>query len=292
MEVRDIERSASTSDQRPESRRVALLTLKPDCVMQGLAELVLSRVMELGFEAKHFRIGRAPQELRWRMHGEDLLCSVDDWRHNSAAYDFGPIVGLLLWYNGNLQKSQSAQDVLNRKKGGAIPANFGEDTLRGQLGASNRVFNLLHCAESTSQAQGEGALWLGLPCLRVKEIHDLPTLRKSNIICELQQHDYHSSRGFDEEHVWKSIRRRCEHVLEVADFMLRSRTIDRTKEILDHMDTPGEKSMYSLSLFFGIVEQLRVYVGRLESYLLETRQRYPTPDRQFSSPKSANLQSA
>lgn len=104
-----------------------------------------------------FRIGAMSLDTYRLMH-RDFDWRLDSWSFNYRMYEFGPAIGLLLLAPEQWQTS-AVQHELNRMKGATLVEELKEGTIRERLAASNRLFNIVHVADSPETAFAEWRSW-------------------------------------------------------------------------------------------------------------------------------------
>ncbi len=141
-------------------QRFSFVMLKPDVLLRNILGDVLTLLEEQGFNLLGFRCGRLSDRQYRLMYEEGLLWSLDVWSHNAKAYEFGPVIGCLLWSKRDLAGSP-AHDLLAGMKGSALPGRLAPDTIRWRLGATSRVFNVIHIPDNLCRAWSEANAWFG-----------------------------------------------------------------------------------------------------------------------------------
>lgn len=146
-------------------RSFAYVLLKPDVVLRGVVDRVLEALGQEGFDIINFRVGQLPEEIFSQIYANEFRWDLDHWAYNLEAFRFGPVVGLLLWKRPGQVKVACAQESLSKMKGSALPHRLTSTSIRYRLGATGRVFNILHSQESYEAAVDDAAAWFGKDCV-------------------------------------------------------------------------------------------------------------------------------
>lgn len=152
--------------EEPEAwRSLAFLLLKPDVVLRGISGEVLEVLADAGFGVVDFRVGSLPKALFSRMYRPTFRWDLDHWEFNRELYKYGPVIALLLRKTASAGDAARAQECLRAFKGSALPECLAAGSLRGRLGASSRVFNVVHVPDGVDDARREALSWFSESCL-------------------------------------------------------------------------------------------------------------------------------
>ena len=257
-------------EARAFSDSVGCLVIKPDCVLRGLVRATLCELIKEKFEVLAFRIGRMPAALLFQMNGASGRVEVDDWRFNARLHEFGPSICLLLRSNtiSCSEVQANAQARLRSLKGGALPTNFGLDTLRTKVGALNRVFNLLHCPDTPTEAIETLAVWMP----GAIDQFFISSKATKSVTEEIECHGY-LGEYLDPAALVVPLHMRLQHAATWRK--LDNALVRQAEAILERVASGEEIAVGGHSFLMGIFEIAGVFVSALESYVLETAQRYP-----------------
>lgn len=134
-----------------EPDRFALLVVKPDGVAQHLTRLISLWTRDRGYKLRGFReLFLSPEHqsiLDLDIHAGGGI----DRRLSEVFYGLGPAHALLLEREGSrsTDEGSAAAELAGRFTGDGLPHRARPGTLRGDFGALNPVFNLVHATDST-----------------------------------------------------------------------------------------------------------------------------------------------
>ncbi|MGA4497896.1 nucleoside-diphosphate kinase [Bacillus bombysepticus] len=135
--------------------------LKPDVFIRDLFEKVLNSFIKDGSSVIGYCFGRLPDSLYSIMYEEQFQYRLDKWSHNKMIYNFGPVVGVLLWHQGGMSGVPSFHNYIISRKGSTLPSKLTGNSLRGYFRATSRVFNILHIPDDIKSALIESSHWFG-----------------------------------------------------------------------------------------------------------------------------------
>lgn len=162
--------SFDTSYRLAQNVRIAscfsYVLLKSDVVLRAITGDVLRYFEGSGLQLVDFRCGRMNELLYQSMYQDAFLWPVDYWSHNLKAYEFGPVIGLMLWDATAWEQGRRAQESIAARKGSALPSRLLSTTIRGQFKAASRVFNVLHAPDNVEAALRESCIWFGATLVR------------------------------------------------------------------------------------------------------------------------------
>ncbi len=145
--------------------RLGYVLLKPDCLLRGLTRVVLERVEADGFEVvDHDVLAYVDAEHVQALYGPRFDVEHDQWHINSRAFDWGPTIVVLALLVDQPPPGMEATARLKALKGPIMPA-LARGTIRGDLGVSSRVLNLIHTPDSRSSLVSELSALVGIPRL-------------------------------------------------------------------------------------------------------------------------------
>ncbi len=265
-------RSLTVPVMEPLSDKLGFLVLKPDCVLRGLVRSMEHELAQEGFEVVAFRIGRMPTSLLFQMHGTTARLEVDDWHFNVRMHEFGPSIGLLLRSNRTFSGGFTAQTRLGAIKGGALPSNFGADTLRSRMRALNRVCNLLHCPDTSEEAASNLTAWMPRAVLEPTQLRGIADY----VANEVEQHGYLDV-CLDPAALAPRLRERLQHA--AAWNCIDSELIRLAEAVLADTASGKPLEVGAHGFLIGLMEFAGVFVSSRESYVLEIAQRYPASRR-------------
>jgi nucleoside diphosphate kinase len=199
-------------------RSLGYLLLKPDVVLRGLVDRAIEALARRGFEVIDFRVGGLSDADFARLYHGKFLWDVDDWAYNQSAFRLGPVIGAVVWRSSAGVQEAVAQDYLRRIKGSALPPEVSPDSLRGEIGATSRVFNSVHVPDDFEAAIAAACAWLGQPriaCL-LDAFRDglVPRGVGAAVTAEVSRHGYHSARNLNGEAAYCAILPRLAHAVE------------------------------------------------------------------------------
>ena len=198
--------------------RTAFALLKPDAVLRQIEGETLDILEELGFRIIDFRIGRFTGDAFNRAYAPGFRWDLDFWHHNQKAYDYGPVVGLLLsTKQTSFGNCENAQTFLSSQKGNALPRYQESHTIRARCRATNRVFNVVHIPDTLEAGAMEASIWFGksLPeVLKAKSNDAKFENRRNDLQAEILRHGYFEHRRCDGELVYYLIKLRLLHSIE------------------------------------------------------------------------------
>ena len=126
-----------------------LVILKPDSVRRKLVGLILTRFEKLGYHIKGMKMDVPPKEFI-----EQHYAHLIDYPEFSKIVDFmtsGPLIAVVM--NGSISKARALI-------GSTDPGSARPGTIRGDLANCIRE-NLIHCSDSSENAQRELDIWFG-----------------------------------------------------------------------------------------------------------------------------------
>ncbi|MYT24618.1 hypothetical protein GTW69_30815 [Streptomyces sp. SID7760] len=134
----------------PEPDALALLIVKPDGVAQHLTRLISLWTRDQGYWLRGFReLSLGPEHqtlLKTSSQPGDLV----DRDVSAVMYTLGPVHALLLERKTNMSAAGlTAAAELTALTGDFLPHRARTGTLRGDFGALNPVFNLVHATDNT-----------------------------------------------------------------------------------------------------------------------------------------------
>jgi nucleoside diphosphate kinase len=141
--------------------RLGYLLLKPDCLLRGAARAVLERVEAEGFEVVDHDVAAYfdPEHVQL-LYGSSFDTDHDLWHVNSRAFEWGPTIVVLVFLVEEVPPDEEATSRLNALKGPIMPF-LASGTIRGDLGVSSRVLNLVHTPDSRSSLVSELSALVG-----------------------------------------------------------------------------------------------------------------------------------
>jgi nucleoside diphosphate kinase len=211
-------------DHLEHNRAVGFILLKPDAVLRGITGDVIEFLEGVGFRVINFRIGRLPDNIFQRIYGPSFRWDLDYWSLNKEAYEYGPVIGVLLWHASmNLKEGQQAQTFLSEQKGSALPGDQKPGTIRAKFRATSRVFNILHVPDNIETGQYEALAWFGkvlgksiqAASAQFPVSSGAPLKSHRSIIeTEVRLHGYSESHQFDGVLLYFLIKVRLLHAIE------------------------------------------------------------------------------
>ncbi len=196
----------------------AYVLLKPDVVLRGIIDHVVETLGQEGFDVVNFRIGYLPEEIFSQIYASGFRSDLDHWAYNLEAFRYGPVVGLLLWKRPSVAEDSCAQESLSRLKGSALPERLTAPSLRFRLGATGRVFNILHAQDSYEAALADAATWFGTDCvaalLRAGAKRKPSRESKLRIEEEVSRHGYSAGSQLNGETIFFLLVVRLAHAIE------------------------------------------------------------------------------
>lgn len=196
----------------------AYVLLKPDIVLRGIIDRVVEVLVAEGFYIAGFRIGHLPEELFSQIYADAFRWDLDHWAYNLEAFRYGPVIGLLLWRRPDETRDACAQESLSRMKGSALPEGLTPSSLRFQLEATGRVFNILHAQDSYEAAVIDAAAWFGTACvaaiLRTGVSSRSQQDDKNRIKDEISRHGYSAVSQLNGEATFFFLMARLAHAIE------------------------------------------------------------------------------
>ncbi|MFJ9692559.1 nucleoside-diphosphate kinase [Kitasatospora sp. NPDC101183] len=134
-----------------EPDRFALLIVKPDGVAQHLTRLISLWTRDRGYKLRGFRELILSQEHQLILDADTQAGGRIDRQLSEVFYGLGPAHVLLLEREGSQSSGNgsAAAELAGRFTGDALPHRARPGTLRGDFGALNPVFNLVHATNST-----------------------------------------------------------------------------------------------------------------------------------------------
>jgi nucleoside diphosphate kinase len=195
-------------------RSLAYLLLKPDVVLRGITCEVLNVLADAGFGAVEFRIGSLPEALFSQMYQSTFRWDLDHWAFNRELYKYGPVIGLLLRQAPALGNAESPQECLKAFKGSALPENLAAGSLRGRLGASSRIFNVVHVPDGIDSARRDAACWFGEGFIERMPVAQQLGAAFVPLEAEVVRHGYLAANCLDGEAVYFFVMVRLLHAIE------------------------------------------------------------------------------
>lgn len=166
------------------------MLLKPDVVLRNITESVMAALHGHGLEVLAFRVGAMNSDLYSAMYFDQFRYDLDYWELNREAYEYGPIVGILVRDSQGAPPHECLHRLL-KIKGSAVPRLAAQGTLRHDLSASSRVFNVLHVPDSVAASIHQSRIWFkgGGPTgyiIPMKEVLREIDLHRYGAVCGLQ----------------------------------------------------------------------------------------------------------
>jgi len=188
----------------------AYALLKPDVVLRGTVSSVLAILQRCGFTVHGFLIGALTDDIYACMYAQSFVWRLDNWSHNREAYAFGPVIGLVLRHSNDLPCEATAQAMLHKLKGSAVPRDLVPGTIRAAASATCRVFNVIHVPDELDGAAREAELWFG-PVLnwQVGEAGG-----RAAVEAEVSAHGYTTEAMVDPEVTYLFVKARLMHSLQ------------------------------------------------------------------------------
>ncbi|MEU9108101.1 nucleoside-diphosphate kinase [Streptomyces xanthophaeus] len=135
----------------PEPDRLALLIVKPDGVAQHLTRLISLWMRDQGYWLRGFRELTLSPEHQSLLKANRQTSGPIDGELDAVIYTLGPIHALLLEQktDGPTGKPTAPAELAERLTGDFLPHRAQPGTLRGDFGALNPIFNLVHATDNT-----------------------------------------------------------------------------------------------------------------------------------------------
>jgi nucleoside diphosphate kinase len=191
------------------------MLLKPDVVLRGIPGDVLKVLEDAGFGAVDFRVGSLSESLFSQMYQSTFRWDLDHWAFNRELYRYGPVIGLLLRRPANFGDTASAQEHLRVFKGSALPESLAADSLRGRLGATSRIFNVVHVPDGVDAARRDALRWFGESFIKsVKPKAQQAGAPSVPLEVEVVRHGYLLANRLDGEAIYFLVMVRLLHAIE------------------------------------------------------------------------------
>ncbi|WP_331765746.1 nucleoside-diphosphate kinase [Embleya sp. NBC_00896] len=135
----------------PEQDRLAILVVKPDGVAQQLTRLISLWMRDRGYKLLGFRELILSPERRLLLDASTRIGDRTDRKPSAVLYTLGPVHALLLERESGRTADEvsAAAELAGRLTGDVLPHRARPGTLRGDFGALNPVFNLVHATDDT-----------------------------------------------------------------------------------------------------------------------------------------------
>ncbi|MGW2987551.1 nucleoside-diphosphate kinase [Streptomyces goshikiensis] len=135
----------------PEPDRLALLIVKPDGVAQHLTRLISLWMRDHNYCLRGFRELMLSPEHQTLLNTNSQTYGAIDGELDAVIYTLGPIHALLLEQKTDRPADEptAAAELAERLTGDFLPHQARPGTLRGDFGALNPVFNLVHATDNS-----------------------------------------------------------------------------------------------------------------------------------------------
>jgi nucleoside diphosphate kinase len=146
-----------------EPDRLGVVVVKPDGVAQARTAAVVSFLGRRGFRLVACRELVLTPARRAALYRTTRTVGRLDWDLNAILYKLGPVHALLVDGPAGPGFDSAAHRLSAGLKGSFIPARATAGTIRGELGALNPVFNLVHATDATADLEREAAALFDRP---------------------------------------------------------------------------------------------------------------------------------
>lgn len=145
--------------------RFALLIVKPDGVAQHLTRLISLWTRDRGYKLRGFRELCLSPEYQLILDADTHTGGRIDRQLSAVFYGLGPVHALLLEREGSLASGErsAAAELAGRFMGDVLPHRARPGTLRGDFGALNPVFNVVHATDSTDNLDRDARVLFDRP---------------------------------------------------------------------------------------------------------------------------------
>lgn len=152
-----------------EPGRFALLIVKPDGVAQHLTRLISLWTGDRGYKLRGFRELVLSPEHQLILDADTHSGGRIDRQLSEVFYGLGPAHALLLEREGSRSSGESsaAAELAGQFTGDALPHRARPGTLRGDFGALNPVFNLVHATKDTDSLDRDARALFDRPLIEL-----------------------------------------------------------------------------------------------------------------------------